>query len=153
MNLTKKSWRAALAGVMVAGLGSIALSAPAEAAVGKPEPRLAVAQDQYVRAQCRFTVTSVNYSTGVLRGRLTTTTNGFYTVVAGSRVAHVATSCYLYDGNFTFQLAAIADEANGPYTYESEIVTVPLFASYGVLEAAAYTLRNGNTGVLFASDN
>jgi hypothetical protein len=149
MNVKKKGWRAALAGVMVAGIGSVALAAPADA-VSYPDPKLAVAQDSHVRAQCRFTVTSVNYSTGVLRGRLTTTTNGFYTAFAGSRVAHVATSCYLGDENFNFLLASIADEANGPYTYESEIVSVPLFLSYDVWEIAAYTLRNGTTGFVDA---
>ncbi len=145
MNLKKKSWRAALAGVMVAGLGSVALAAPAEAAT-KPEPKVAIAQDQYTRAQCRFTVTSVNLVAGTIRARLTTQTNGYG--YGGFRNAHVATSCTLYSGGFGTPLAFIYDEANGPYTYETELFTLPLYLSYDVVEFAAYTLRNGTTGFI-----
>jgi hypothetical protein len=150
MNLKKKSWRAALAGVMVAGIGSVALAGPADA-VAKPEPKVAIAKDQYTRAQCRFTVTSVNYATGILRARLTTQTNGYG--YGGFRNAHVSTSCYLYSGGFGVLLGSISDEANGPYTYETELFSVPLYLSYDVFELAAYTLRNGTTGIITGSSS
>ncbi|TXL57578.1 hypothetical protein [Aeromicrobium terrae] len=149
MKPSKTGWRVALAGLMVAGLGSVALAAPAEA-VTKPDPKVAIAKDQYTRTQCRFTVTSVNLAAGTLRARLTTQTNGYG--YGGFRNAHVATSCTLFAGGLVGPaLAFVYDEANGPYTYETELFTLPFHFSYDVVAVAAYTLRNGTTGILYGN--
>jgi hypothetical protein len=134
----------ALAGAVVATTGSLAL-APADA-VSLPPPKVAKNQDTYVKLQCRFTVTSVNYATGVLRGRLTaqTSPNGY---VNGRQVASMRNYCAV-SANFV-DVASIDTGANGAYTYATKIVTVPFTTGYLVIDEADYKLKNGDTGQLF----
>lgn len=132
---------AVLAGAFAAT--SLAVASPASAVL--PESALVTASDENVKARCQFTVTSANYAAGTVRGRLTAQTAPADWTSAAN-IAHLSINCYLlpqdYAGN---TLASIHDEDDGPYTYETELVTVPLFPSYELCVVANYTLRNGDT--------
>ena len=134
--------RLAVAAGLAAVITPLTITA-AEAAPPKPAPAVVTANDSYVQSRCTFTVTSVNYAAGTLRGRLTSQTRAS-NYAAASSTAHVAVGCQLYS-NTGILLGQISDENNGIATYETEIQRVPLYTAYDTCVFGAYTLRNGNT--------
>lgn len=143
-----RKMRAASAAVLVGTLAatSLAIASPASAVL--PHSAVITANDANVKSRCQFTVTSANYAAGTVRGRLTAQTAPA-NLLNSANIAHVAIGCIVLDSASIDQLAVIEDEDDGPYTYETELVTVPLDASYNICAVGAYTLRNGNTGVLY----
>lgn len=129
----------ALAAAIIPFAGSAAQAAPP-----KPPPSVVTANDAYVQSRCSFTVTSVNYAAGTLRGRLTSQTRAS-NYAAASSTAHVSVGCELYNAGFGVLLSQISDENNGIATRESHVFQVPLYASYDTCVSGVYTLRNGNT--------
>ncbi len=156
MHHTSRRSRAG-AGLLAAAALSLAVtvagSSSAEALTPKPPPALVKAGDAWVKTQCRFTVTSVNFNTGMLTGRLTSQSQAA-TFLGGSSVASTRTSCTLWsDTPFPTEaslLAGIADSANSAYTYVSKVVTVPLALSYDLYVYTPYVLRNGTLGLVEA---
>jgi hypothetical protein len=156
MHTTSRRSRAGAGLLAAAALSltvTIAGSASAEALVPTPPPALVKAGDTWLKTQCRFTVTGVNFDTGMLTGRLTSQSQSAR-LLGSLSVASARTSCTLWsDTPFPTEaslLAGIADSSNSAYTYVSKVVTVPLALSYDLYVYTPYELRNGTLGVVEA---
>jgi hypothetical protein len=138
----------ALAGAIAVTSGVVAM-APAESAPVPPR-REVNSTDGVVKTQCRFTVTSVNYAAGTLRGRLTLHTRP-ESYTAGRNVAHTDGFCGLISANGVEYVAA--SSVNGAYSYKSSlVVSSPLALGYAVCAGSSWTGKNGATGGSFDCD-
>lgn len=126
-----------------AAMGAVAL-APVAEAVGTPPPLTVSTADQFVKVSCRFTVTSVNYAAGTLRGRMTLNAKpGTY--AGGKQVKTLQSTCLLKDGDGTW-LHLTWKDTNGPYAYKSEIVTLSsIAASYDLCAFGYWHLKDNAT--------
>lgn len=135
--------RLAIVAAIATVIAPLSFSA-AQAAPPKPPPSVVKSNDAYVQSRCTFTVTSVNYAAGTLRGHLTAQTRGS-NYSGNTSTAHVAVACYLYSGGYGSYLSMVSNERNGPGVYTSKNIQVPLFLDYDTCVSGVYTLRNGLT--------
>ncbi len=130
----------AFAGAVAVTSAMVAMT-PAESAV--PPPLVLNTTDGVVKTQCRFTVTSVNYVAGTLRGRVTLHTRPT-SYAAGKTVAHTDATCYLLSPNGVE--AQVIASANGPYTYKSRLVSsTPAALTYGLCGGSSWDGKDGVT--------
>ncbi|TXL57577.1 hypothetical protein [Aeromicrobium terrae] len=137
-----------LAGAIAITSGLVALT-PAESAPVPPR-REVNTSDGVVKTQCRFTVTSVNYAAGTLRGRLTLHTRPV-SYAAGKNVTHTDALCGLYS-SYGLEFAA-ATSVSGSYSYKSTLVaTTPVAIGYAVCTLTSWTGKNSTSGGAFGCD-
>jgi hypothetical protein len=144
---SRLAWRLGLASALVA-LGALTAAVPAEAAGAA---RVVTVSDDFVKAQCRFTVLSVDSANGTIRARLTAQA-GTVSFKTAYKVAWVSAHCRVISAeppNIIDSVSLVA-EANRRHAYESGIITIPKTSvSPAVcLEHAEYRLRDGNIGLL-----
>jgi hypothetical protein len=131
-----------LATTFAALFAGLMLASPAGAVPPPPDSKIARAGDSYVKAQCRFTTTSANYTLGTVRGRLTTSVgpNGY---TGYKNLAEVHVQCFLYSKDTFGEVAQISNVDGTKAAYASQLKTVPVATGYFVCVQAQYRRTDG----------
>jgi hypothetical protein len=110
-----------------------------------------VVSDSHVKAQCRFTVLSVDSANNTMRGRLIAQVSASSYKTA-NKLAWVFVHCRVISAeppNIIDSVSMVA-EANRRHARESAVITIPKTSVSPLVcaEETEYRLRNGDVGVL-----